>query len=582
MLVAIELLEMVELDTVFDYCCMKEVGYRHLPAKQVVLGIVVAFLELLYCSDKPTPLGLKMIHKLHVDLHSLIVVDESVDVKWKSKKYANRFDVTVITLQFRMFKVYNLKVMLEIIKDVLANNLEETNDCEDLQLQATTNFKADNVDAYDSECDDEATADAIFMENLSPVGSLNDDTVAPRYDSNILFEELLVNVSASFPFTQSGNEKWAHATSHKRNNKPYVDASRTKQTIKTITKEHAVKQNTRKTDNTMLPSTGRSNGSKFESQKIYLGDDVIVISSNKIEGSGDWSSLEYQDTTGSKGKKVMNALSFYKMETDEVNYKVKKGQKLVKKELIVARKGELYFVTFIINPKEDDVEPGVILGRSFMRLAKGIVDFELPPLVCKIGKSNRSKKRSMENLSSFYQDIGPFLLAGDHLTQEEAAKEALMWKDKVELDGKIVKEEEETIKRIKGEALKEKDDPRAFIFSIRLEGKVNENTLADTGLDSNIMPYRIYKILGREEMKKIKRNKFGAPIYGLKLAPYMNCNDPADRSLALQAVTNPFRKISVWKKAVNFLGSLPVPLKQVNWKPNYKGCYTKEKEATGQ
>ncbi|GJV49422.1 hypothetical protein Tco_1439634, partial [Tanacetum coccineum] len=38
----------------------------------------------------------------------------------------------------------------------------------------------------------------------------------------------------------------------------------------------------------------------------------------------------------------------------------------------------------------------------------------------------------------------------------------------------------------------------------------------------------------------------------------------------------------VWKKAVSFLGSLLVPLKQVNWKPDYKGSYTKEEEAIGQ
>ncbi|GKD99600.1 hypothetical protein Tco_1387584 [Tanacetum coccineum] len=62
----------------------------------------------------------------------------------------------------------------------------------------------------------------------------------------------------------------------------------------------------------------------------------------------------------------------------------------------------------------------------------------------------------------------------------------------------------------------------------------------------------------------------------------MNCNDPDEQSLAIQTVTNPFQKISVWKKAVSFLGSLPVPLKQVNWKPDYKGSYTKEEEATGQ
>nr|GFA71299.1 hypothetical protein [Tanacetum cinerariifolium] len=54
--------------------------------------------------------------------------------------------------------------------------LEETDDCEDLQLQATTNFKAYHVDAYDSDYDDEATTNEIFMENLSPDGSLHDDT----------------------------------------------------------------------------------------------------------------------------------------------------------------------------------------------------------------------------------------------------------------------------------------------------------------------------------------------------------------------------------------------------------------------
>ncbi|GJU65543.1 sodium/hydrogen exchanger 6 [Tanacetum coccineum] len=76
----VDKLHMVELDTVLDYCCMKEVGCS--------------------CCDKRTPLGLKMIYKLRVDLHSLIVVDESVDVYWQSeKKYVNSFDVIVITSQ---------------------------------------------------------------------------------------------------------------------------------------------------------------------------------------------------------------------------------------------------------------------------------------------------------------------------------------------------------------------------------------------------------------------------------------------------------------------------------------------------
>ncbi|GJR58044.1 hypothetical protein Tco_1500206 [Tanacetum coccineum] len=107
---------------------------------------------------------------------------------------------------------------------------------------------------------------------------------------------------------------------------------------------------------------------------------MIEFSSDKVERLGDWNSLEYQDTTISIGKKVMNALNFYRMETDEISeryiapcfvnsleafdgevnlkfdenlilnefavklcldYEVKKGKKLVKKKLIVALKGQL-------------------------------------------------------------------------------------------------------------------------------------------------------------------------------------------------------------------------------------------------
>ncbi|GJT73437.1 hypothetical protein Tco_1032723 [Tanacetum coccineum] len=95
-------------------------------------------------------------------------------------------------------------------------------------------------------------------------------------------QELLVYVSASCPFTQSGNENWAPTTSHKKNNKPYVDASRTKQTTETITQKHAVKQNTRKTDNTMLPSTRRVSSTNASGSKprINTKNDRIQQTSN--------------------------------------------------------------------------------------------------------------------------------------------------------------------------------------------------------------------------------------------------------------------------------------------------------------
>nr|GEY18678.1 hypothetical protein [Tanacetum cinerariifolium] len=344
-----------------------------------------------------------------------------------------------------------------------------------------------------------------------------------------------------------------------------------------------------------------------------------------------------RDTTGSKGKKVMNALSFYKMETDELS--------------------ERYIAPCFVNGLEAyngeinlAFDENLISNELFMRLAKGIVDFEngvitiyptpdpfeddfektekspddwdqlleldfndvlmfgeeLPPLVCKMGKSSRNKKRSMENSSSFYQDIRPSLSAGDHLTQKEKeeAKEALairisqkfalleevrpvietmayhekykkildgIWKDKVELDGKIIKEEEEVVERIKGERrsisihfppkirkkgreeMKKVD--RGIMMINHTQAKamgILTNVLCQVGVTTIIAKFIILDIpidrdapivVGQgipvyhrddEEEYQIKRNMFRASIYGPKPVPYQNCNDPTDRSLAIQ------------------------------------------------
>ncbi|GKF86275.1 hypothetical protein Tco_0254102 [Tanacetum coccineum] len=58
-----------------------------------------------------------------------------------------------------------------------------------------------------------------------------------------------------------------------------------------------------------------------------------------------------------------------------LEHEIKRGNKVVNKELIVALRGEIYLVKFIINPEEDDVEPGVIFRRSFLRMTKAITDF---------------------------------------------------------------------------------------------------------------------------------------------------------------------------------------------------------------
>ncbi|GJY78677.1 putative reverse transcriptase domain-containing protein [Tanacetum coccineum] len=244
---------------------------------------------------------------------------------------------------------------------------------------------------------------------------------------------------------------------------------------------------------------------------ICLGDDVNVISSDKAEGSGDWNSPEYQYTAVSKGKKVMNALSFYRMETNEISERYiaqcfVNGLEAFDGEINLAFDENLIPNEFAVKLCLDYE---VKKEKKLVKRAYCCLE-ELPPFVCKMGKSNQNKKRAMENFNLFYQDIGPFASAGRYLTQEEVAKEELAIRISqryalLEEEGPTVKEYKEAVKRIKGEALKEKEDPGAFIFPIRLEGKVNENALADTGSDINTMPYRIFETLGREDMKKVDR-----------------------------------------------------------------------------
>ncbi|GJV04744.1 hypothetical protein Tco_1338313 [Tanacetum coccineum] len=234
----------------------------------------------------------------------------------------------------------------------------------------------------------------------------------------------------------------------------------------------------------------------------------------------------------------MNALIFHKMDTEEISdryvvpcfvsgLEVKRGHKVVKKELIIALRGDIYFVMLIINPKEDDVEPGVVLGRSFMRLTNGIADFG-------------------NGTVTIYPELNPFL---DSSREEE----------KIGDDWDLLLDDLDfgDIPNIEGVEVP------PFVCKMgknsrnkRKHGKINLNALVDTHSDINVMPYHVYKELGREEHSEhnrkdhiyldgichqtfraakksldttesdsydeeeyvIQRNKFGAPIYGPKPA----------------------------------------------------------------
>ncbi|GJR35999.1 reverse transcriptase domain-containing protein [Tanacetum coccineum] len=206
---------------------------------------------------------------------------------------------------------------------------------------------------------------------------------------------------------------------------------------------------------------------------------------------------------------------------------IKNGDKVIDQKLLVSLKGELYFLNFVVNPEEDDVEPCVILGRPFLKIAKANFDF---------GSRLRNKRNPTKTYIMTYDGEGPSLTVNHHKTQEELPREELeaeIYKrilllnerrpiietlkysdkhkkllnsillDKLKLDGELEGDQERLGEDVVREymVLKEKKYIRCFILLIRLEGKVSFHALVDTGSNINMMPYLIYELLERGKSK---------------------------------------------------------------------------------
>ncbi|GJV98746.1 hypothetical protein Tco_1553998 [Tanacetum coccineum] len=198
--------------------------------------------------------------------------------------------------------------------------------------------------------------------------------------------------------------------------------------------------------------------------RLCLGENNRVSLNDRIESEIDWDTSKYRGTTKSGRKREIKSFTFSRMETEEVRVE-KNGERVVTREVLVLLRGGLYFVSFIINPEEDDVEPGVIFGRSFLRLTKGIVDFgngiltiyldlvtfndvsdeeldailssidisdlpplditDIPPFVCNMGKSLRNKSKPSKIYKMRYDGEGPSLIVNQPRNEEELSRKQL-------------------------------------------------------------------------------------------------------------------------------------------------------------
>ncbi|GJR70040.1 DNA-directed DNA polymerase [Tanacetum coccineum] len=360
-------------------------------------------------------------------------------------------------------------------------------------------------------------------------------------------------------------------------------------------------------------------------ERICLGEDNRISLNDGIESNEEWDTPGCHDTVDSRQRK---AFTFYRMETEEISDRyivpcfvngleaydgeinLENDKNLISNEFVVNLCLEHEFT---INPEEDDIKPGVMLGRSFMRLTKGIANFGNEIITIYPGLDPFNDDSDKTNESEDDWEPRPIIETRKFIDQHKKLLDSVML-DKLKLDGEVEDDEEEATK------------------------EVDSFALVDTGSNINVIPYHLYTKLGREDVKPVakkitmlnhlkaepmgilkdvlcqvevttilarflildmpmekdvpivnfyvvavkskeekdnedgeeyyvKRDRNGKPFYGPALASYLNCDDPLDRALALQETLNPFKKVCVWKKMVAFLGSLPVPLQHMEWIP---------------
>ena len=75
---------------------------------------------------------------------------------------------------------------------------------------------------------------------------------------------------------------------------------------------------------------------------------------------------------------------------------------------------------------------------------------------------------------------------------------------------------------------------------------------------------------------EVGRDEEGRPKYGPLTPSFFDIEDEMERALAMEAFFNPFKNIFVFNKLTDFLGSLPVQLKNLEWGPDGPSNYKKE------
>ncbi|GJR98067.1 zinc finger, CCHC-type containing protein [Tanacetum coccineum] len=304
-----------------------------------------------------------------------------------------------------------------------------------------------------------------------------------------------------------------------------------------------------------------------------------------VDGQGAWDAkLDMADSFNYMMEERFDKLGFVR-----VDYK-KYGRKTVK-QVRVEIHGFKFLVDFVVIGYAN--EGGLRKRRTLMLSLKGLVEnveevgsFNVE--LVKIGKASRNKGYNVNKLTPPPQlkieeihpisSIAPPPLIYHPLSQKkkEKVKEALnrMYKELEESKPILLSSdefsEEEKMRIVEHGLPKKICNPNNFVLPVKVNIMVEMSALADTRESVSVFLESLFKNLSLSDPRPYHFNLTMADNTQAKVMGKLR-----NRALTMEAYFNPFKNIIVFKKLVDFLGSLPIQLKNTDWGNKGYGVYKK-------
>ncbi|GJT08040.1 hypothetical protein Tco_0842502 [Tanacetum coccineum] len=292
---------------------------------------------------------------------------------------------------------------------------------------------------------------------------------------------------------------------------------------------------------------------------------------------------------------------------------------------------EKFKADFVVLDYVNEGGSSILFRRDFLETTKSQIDFGLGEIkmnltkfeegidviylleevgssskeVVKMGKANRNKGYNINKLtpppSLRLEEIPPtstispqpiyhpLTLKQKENMKEKKLDEILIGKERL---NKKEFSEEDKVGIFEHGLPKKMCDPGNYVLLVKINGVVEMVAQVDTEaryqayvvdiliLDIPVDP-KLPLLLGRPFLRTcgaiidMGRDEDGNVKYGPVAPSFIDTEDDMERVLAMEAYFNPFKNVIVFKKLVDFLGSLPVQLKNLDWGNEGYGTYKK-------